>query len=104
MYDKETLRVSQNFSTPASPLNSVITEANTLVVVFDAYLIWNVADIINTNPTETLYIDFVQDVEIGQATSIPILPGQSYRISHPISTRVTAVSTLVGHSFVAVRY
>lgn len=92
-------------STPAAPLASQVATANVPVTIFAANSIVNVADIINpTTANEPLYIDIVAPAQAGSATSIPLLPGQAYRVSTPISTAVSAVAATAGHSFVAVRY
>ena len=92
-------------SIPKGPVNSSISVANTAVVVFTAGTIVNVADIINPpSATEILYIDFVTTAVAGSATSIPLQPGESYRISSPVASVVTAVAATAGHSFIAVRY
>lgn len=92
-------------STPAAPLVAQITTGGVPVTVFAANTIANVADIINpVTASETLFIDVVGTAAAGSATSIPLLPGQAYRVSTPISTPVSAVAATAGHSFVAVRY
>ncbi len=92
-------------STPTAPLASQVATANVPVTVFAAGCISNVADIINpSTATEPLYIDLVAPAAAGSATSIPLLPGQAYRISTPIQSPVTAVAATAGHAFVAVRY
>lgn len=91
--------------TPGAPLASSIATAGTAVTVFAADAIATVADIVNPPAaTEPLYIDFVATAAIGSATSIPLSPGQAYRISSPLSTAVTAVAATAGHSFVAVTF
>jgi hypothetical protein len=92
-------------STPAAPLATQIVTANVPVTVFAAGSIVNVADILNpTSQTEPLYVDIVAPAAVGAPTSIPLQPGQAYRISAPVSTAVTAVAATAGHSFVAVTY
>jgi hypothetical protein len=92
-------------SIPAGPSASQITTANVPVTVFAAGSIVNVADVLNpSNQTEPLYVDIVAPATAGAATSIPLLPGQAYRISAPVKTPVTAVAATAGHSFVAVTY
>ncbi len=91
-------------ATPAAPSASSIVTGGTAVTVFAAGVIENVADIINPpSASETLYIDFVTAAVAGSATSIPLSPGQAYRISGPITTAVSAVAATAGHAFVAVR-
>lgn len=90
---------------PAGPLAAQIATANVPVTVFAAGSIVNVADIMNPpNQTEPLYVDVVAPAAAGAATSIPLLPGQAYRVSAPVATAVTAVAATAGHSFVAVTY
>ena len=92
-------------STPAAPLAAQIATANVAVTVFAAGTILHVADIINpTTASEPLYLDLVATAVAGSATSIPLLPGQAYRVSLPITTPVTAVAATAGHAFVAVSY
>ena len=92
-------------STPAGPLASQIATANVPVTVFAPGSIVNVADIMNpTTQNEPLYVDIVAPAAAGAATSIPLLPGQAYRISAPLCTAVTAVAATAGHSFIAVTY
>src|SRR4051794_1216147 len=80
-------------TTPSGPLAAQIVAAGTAVTVFGAGTIDDVADIINPpDATATLYIDIVATAAIGAATSVPLTPGQSYRISGPIASVVTAVS------------
>jgi hypothetical protein len=113
------LRVNTNppLTTPSGPLVSSIATGGVAVTIFNGGSITNVIDIINpfdpdgSNgngeciPTEeTLYIDFVGTATPGSATTIPLVPGQPYRISGPISTPVTAVAATSGHCFVAVSY
>ena len=90
---------------PIGPLASQIATANVPVTVFAACSIVNVADIINPSAAiEPLYIDVVAPAVAGSATSVPLLPGQAYRVSSPLRTPVTAVAATAGHSFVAVSY
>ncbi len=90
---------------PIAPLTGQIAAANTAVTVFAAGSFANVADIINpANASETLYVDVVAPAVAGAATSIPLAPGQAYRVSCPIATAVTAVAATAGHSFIAVGY
>ena len=92
-------------TTPSGPLASQIATANVPVTVFAAGSIINVADIMNPpSQTEPLYVDVAAPAAAGAATSIPLLPGQAYRISTPVSTAVTVVAATAGHSFVAVSY
>jgi hypothetical protein len=92
-------------TTPAGPLASQVAVANVAVTVFAGNTIGNVADIINpATATEPLYVDIVGLAAVGSATSIPLMPGQAYRVSAPIRTALTAVSATAGHSFVAVSY
>ena len=93
------------FSTPIGPVNSTVTTGGTAVVVFAAGTIPHVADIINpATASSILYVDIVTTALAGQATSIPLAAGQSYRVSQPINTAVTAVASDSGHAFVAVAY
>ena len=92
-------------TTPAAGAATSIATGGTAVVVFTAGSIVNVADIVNPpTATEVLYVDIVTTAAAGSATSIPLQPGQSYRVSAPIRTAVTAVAATAGHDFVAVRY
>lgn len=92
-------------STPAGPLASRVATANVPVTVFAAGGIVNAADIVNpTTASEPLYLDIVAPAMIGSATSIPLLPGQAYRVSNPITTPVSVVAATAGHSFIAVKY
>lgn len=92
-------------TTPAGALASQVCTANVPVTVFAAGSIVNVADIMNPpTQTEPLYVDIVAPASAGSATSIPLLPGQAYRISAPVNTAVTAVAATPGHCFVAVTY
>ena len=92
-------------STPAGPLASTIATGGVAVTVFAAGSMTNVIDIINPpSATETLYVDIVATALAGAPTSIPLVPGQAYRVSGPISTAVTAVAATAGHAFVAVSY
>jgi hypothetical protein len=94
-----------NPCTPAAPVASQVAEANKAVTVFDAGTIVNVADILNPpSASEPLYVDLVADASAGSATSIPLQPGQGYRVSAPITTAVSVVAATAGHAFVAVRY
>lgn len=90
---------------PAGPLAAQIATANVPVTVFAAGSVVNVADILNPPAqTEPLYVDIVSPAAAGAPTSIPLQPGQAYRVSAPISTAVTAVAATAGHSFIAVTY
>ncbi len=92
-------------STPVRPLANQVASANIPVTVFAAGSIVNVADIINpTTATEPLYIDIVAPALAGSATSGPLLPGQAYRVSSPITAALSAVAATAGHAFVAVSY
>jgi len=92
-------------SKPVGPLASQVAMANIPVTVFAAGSIVNVADVINpTTATEPLYIDIVAPALASSATSVPLLPGQAYRVSSPICTALTAVAATAGHAFVAVSY
>lgn len=92
-------------STPIAPAASQIVTGGVAVTVFPARSIVTVADIINPpSATEPLYIDIVATAAAGSATSVPLAPGQAYRISGPIATAVTAVGATAGHSFVALSY
>jgi hypothetical protein len=92
-------------SIPAGPLASRIATAGVPVTVFAAGTIVNVADIINpSTASEPLYVDLVGPALAGAPTSVPLLPGQAYRVSAPICTPVTAVAATAGHAFVAVSY
>jgi len=87
------------------PLASQIVAANVPVTVFAACSIVNVADIINPPAAiEPLYVDVVAPAVAGSATSVPLLPGQAYRVSCPLHTPITAVAATAGHTFVAVSY
>ena len=91
--------------TPTAPLAAQIVTANVPVTVFAAGSIVHVADVINpAGASEPLYVDIVGPAAVGSATSIPLLPGQAYRVSVPIASAVTAVAATAGHAFVAVRY
>jgi hypothetical protein len=90
---------------PVGPLAAQIATANVPVTVFAASSIVNVADVINpASATEPLYVDVVTAAAAGSATSVPLLPGQAYRVSSPLCTAVTAVAATAGHAFVAVSY
>jgi hypothetical protein len=90
---------------PIGPLVGQVAAAHTAVTVFAAGCIRNVADIINpASANEILYVDFVTTAVAGAPTSIPLAPGQAYRISGPITTAVTAVAATAGHNFIAVSY
>ncbi len=92
-------------STPVAPLTSQVATANVPVTVFAAGSVVNVADVINpSTASEPLYLDIVAPAAIGSATSIPLLPGQAYRVSTPITTPITVVAATAGHAFVAVGY
>ena len=92
-------------STPTGPLAAQVATANVPVTVFAAGSITHVAEIINpATASEPLYLDIVAPAVIGSATSIPLLPGQAYRVSTPITTAVSVVAATAGHSFVAVTY
>lgn len=92
-------------STPKAPLASKVVTANVAVTVFAAGSIVNVADIVNpSTASEPLYLDVVAPATAGSATSVPLLPGQAYRVSTPITTAVTVVAATAGHGFVAVSY
>lgn len=92
-------------SKPVGPLVSQVAQANIPVTVFAACSIVSVADIINpTSATEPLYVDVVGPALAGSATSVPLQPGQAYRVSSPICTPLTVVAATAGHSFVAVSY
>ena len=92
-------------SIPSGPLASRIDTANVPVTVFVANSIVNVADILNpVTQTEPLYVDVVAAAAAGAPTSIPLQPGQAYRISAPLRTAVTAVAATAGHTFIAVTY
>ena len=92
-------------TTPTGPLAAQVATANVPVTVFAAGSIVHVADIINpATASEPLYLDIVAPAVIGSATSIPLLPGQAYRVSTPITTAVSAVAATAGHSFIAVMY
>ncbi len=92
-------------ATPRAPRNSVVTTAGTPVIVFDVGGTDNVADIINpTTAPGALYVDIFTTAAIGLPTSLPLQPGQSYRVSGPISTAITVVSAYNGHAFNAVAY
>jgi hypothetical protein len=90
---------------PTGPLTSQVATANVPVTVFAGCSIVNVADIINPpTATEPLYVDVVAPAEAGSATSVPLLPGQAYRVSSPLCTPITVVAATAGHAFVAVSY
>jgi hypothetical protein len=90
---------------PTGPLVSRVATANVPVTVFAGGSIVNVADIINPpTATEPLYVDVVAPAAAGSATSVPLLPGQAYRVSSPLCTPVSAVAATAGHAFVAVSY
>jgi hypothetical protein len=90
---------------PTGPLAAKIVTANVPVTIFAASSIANTADIINPpTATEPLYVDVVGPATAGSATSVPLLPGQAYRVSSPLCTPVTAVAATAGHAFVAVSY
>jgi hypothetical protein len=92
-------------TTPEAPLANVVKAANASLVVFRNGTIENVADIINPpDAPGVLYVDIVTDAAAGSATSIPIGPGQAYRVSSPINAPVSVTSKTAGHAFVAVRY
>lgn len=101
----------------AGGAGSSIVAANTAVTVFAAgwmvstnlvgeqYPRFSACDIVNPLTTsEPLYVDLVTTATIGGQTSIPLMPGQSYRISKALSGAVTAVAATAGHSFVTVCY
>lgn len=91
--------------TPIGPLVSTIATGGVAVTVFDPSSIFNTADIINqATATETLYVDVVTTAVAGSETSIPIEPGQAYRITGTITTAVSVVAATSAHAFVAVRY
>ena len=91
-------------SVPCGPLASQVVAGGVPVVVFAPGSINNVADIINPPAAiEPLYLDLVAPAAAGSATSIPLLPGQAYRISAPVATAVTVVAATAGHAFVAVQ-
>jgi hypothetical protein len=90
---------------PTGPLTSQVATANVAVTVFAAGTIQNVADIVNPlTATETLYVDIVGSAVCGAPTSIPLAPGQAYRVSAPIKSAVTVVAATAGHGFNAVMY
>jgi hypothetical protein len=92
-------------TTPVVGAATSIATGGVAVTVFAAGSIVDVADIVNPpTATEPLYVDLVHVASIGSSSSIPLQPGQSYRVSGPITTAVTAVAATSGHSFVAVRY
>lgn len=92
-------------TTPVVGLATSIVTGGVAVTVFAAGSIVDVADIVNPiSSTEPLYVDLVHKASIGASSSIPLEPGQAYRVSGPITTAVTAVAATAGHSFVAVRY
>ena len=92
-------------STPSGPLAGTIATGGVAVTLFAAGTMSNVIDIINPpGAAEPLFVDFVATALAGAATSIPLVPGQWYRISGPISTAITAVAATAGHAFVAVSY
>ena len=93
------------FATPVAPVNSTVTSGGVAVVVFAAATIPHVADIVNpVTASSVLYVDVLNVASAGTATSIPLQAGQSYRVSQPLSTAVTAVAADGGHAFVAVAY
>jgi hypothetical protein len=93
------------------PLAPTIAIGGQPVVLFAPNTIVHCADIINpaTMPAgvpadEVLYVDLVNPASPGQPTSIPLLPGQTYRVSAPIAGDVTAVAATAGHPIIAVAY
>ena len=93
-------------TTPVGGAVTTIASGGTAVTVFAAGAIQNVADIQNpATATETLYVDITgATAAAGSGTAFGLAPGQSYRISAPIATAVSAVAATPGHAFVAVRY
>ncbi len=66
---------------------------------------YSVCDIVNPpTATEPLYVDLVQPAQVGAATSIPLSPGQAYRISAAIARDVSATAATAGHPIVGVCY
>jgi hypothetical protein len=92
-------------SGPIAPLANVVATANVPVVVFGPNGFPNYADILNPNTaTEPLYVDIAAPAAAGQSTSLPLQPGQAYRVSKPTATPVTVVAATAGHAFEAVAY
>ena len=92
-------------STPVVGAATSIVTGGTAVVVFPAGSIANVGDIANPpNASEVLYVDITTIAAAGSASSIPLMPGQSFHICGPLKTAVSAVSATGGHAFIAVRY
>jgi hypothetical protein len=88
--------------TYAAPSGSAIVTPNVAVTVFAAGSVPHSCDIVNSG-TDTLYLDFTTTAVAGAATSIPLLPGQSYHCPFPPAGAVSAVADMA-QPFVAVRY
>ena len=93
---------------PAGLLVSQVTTGGVAVTIMPAGWMagtYAVCDIVNP-PTSagTLYIDPTTAALAGAATSIPVQPGQAYRISRPISSPVSAVAADSGHPIVGICY
>lgn len=97
-------------STPGGALVSQVATGGTAVTLLAAGAMaahgWSVCDIVNPPGTTTaLYVDFIGTATAGAATSIPIpAAGGTYRISRPISTAVSAVSSDSAHPVVMACY
>ena len=86
-------------SGPIAPLANVVSAANVAVTVFGPNAFPNYADILNpSTASEPLYVDITAPAVAGQSTSLPLQPGQAYRVSKPVATPVTAVAATAGHT------
>lgn len=88
--------------TYSAPVTTVITTANTPVIVFSAGSVATGCDIVNSG-SAVLYVDFTMTATAGSATSIPIQSGQAFHCPYPPLGAVSAVAAQP-QSFVAVRY
>ncbi len=74
-------------------------------LVGEQYPRFSVCDILNPpDAKEPLYLDLVTTATIGGGSSLPLSPGQAYRISKPVRGAVTAVAASSGHSYATVCY
>ena len=95
-----------SYTIPTAGQATTIVTGGTAVTVFAAGTIATFADIQNpSTATESLFVDPTGIPAVaGASTAYELQPGQSVRISTPVSTTVSAVAATSGHKFIAVRY
>lgn len=89
------------------PVSSIATGGTAVTLLPAGWMVPNftVCDVVNpADATEALYIDLVGTAAVDAPTSLPLAPGQAYRISRQIRSAVTANAATAGHLIVGVCY